>query len=170
MTGGTEIELLPLDEDCLEALLAGDLRAASERAGAGLPSFFLEEAWLWRIRLRQRREDPSAGPWVVRAARLRATGEVVGHAGFHGPPDADGVVEVAYTVVPERRGQGLAGALLAALLERAAAEPRVRVVRASVSPGNEPSLRTLRRAGFVHVGEQVDEEDGLELVLERPAR
>jgi L-amino acid N-acyltransferase YncA len=35
---------------------------------------------------------------------------------------------------------------------------------ASVSPDNVASLATVRRLGFVKVGEQIDEEDGLEWV------
>ena len=43
------------------------------------------------------------------------------------------------------------------------------VVRASISPTNEASLATLRPFGFEAVGEQWDDEDGLELLFERPA-
>ena len=56
-----------------------------------------------------------------------------------------------------------------ALLDRAAREPTVRVVRASVSPDNAPSLGLIGQYGFERVGEQWDEEDGLEIIYERPA-
>ena len=59
--------------------------------------------------------------------------------------------------------------MLAALLERARAEPAVKVVRASISPDNEASLATIAGFGFVRVGEQWDAEDGLELLFERNA-
>jgi RimJ/RimL family protein N-acetyltransferase len=156
---------VPLPPPVLTALLDGDLAGASARCGVALPPFFLEEGWLWRIRLDQVRADPVAQDWVVRALVVEPDG-VVGHAGFHGPPDADGMVEVAYTVVPDLRGRGHAGAALAALVAEAAASPDVRVVRASVQPDNAASLAVVRRAGFVHVGDQVDEQDGLELVHE----
>jgi hypothetical protein len=42
-------------------------------------------------------------------------------------------------------------------------------VRASVRPDNVASLTLIGRYGFVRVGEQWDDEDGLELVLEVPA-
>jgi RimJ/RimL family protein N-acetyltransferase len=95
---------------------------------------------------------------------------VVGHAGFHGPPDKHGMVEVGYTVVPEQRGRGHGAAALRALLERATEDERIRTVRATVSPDNAPSLQIVRRAGFLQVGEQWDDEDGLELVFERSVR
>ena len=43
-------------------------------------------------------------------------------------------------------------------------------MRASISPDNVASLATLRPFGFTRVGEQWDDEDGLEIVYERPAR
>ena len=74
------------------------------------------------MRLDQVRADPAAQDWVVRAVVVEPDG-VVGHAGFHGPPDADGLVEVGYTVAPDLRGRGHGSAALAALVAEAAAAP-----------------------------------------------
>ena len=154
----------------LEALLEGDLVAASRLVGVDLPDFFLGEDWLWRIRLDQVRSTPGDHAWLVRAVELTAEHVVVGHAGFHAAPDAAGMVEVAYTVVPERRGEGLSHLMLAALVAEASASPDVTVVRATVAPDNLPSLAVVRSAGFVHVGEQWDDVDGTELIFEQVAR
>jgi [ribosomal protein S5]-alanine N-acetyltransferase len=80
------------------------------------------------------------------------------------------MVEVAYSVDPQFRRRGYATAMLRAALRWAADAPDVAVVRASISPENAASLATLRPFGFERVGEQWDEEDGLELLFERPAR
>jgi len=162
------VDLVLLTVDALTALLAGDLDGAGRQLGLDLPPFFLAEGWLWQIRLDQQIADPASAPWLVRAA-VGENGTVVGHAGFHGPP-VGGMVEVGYTVVPDLRGQGIGHALLAALLREAASQPEVQTVRASVSPENAPSLAVVARAGFVRTGEQWDDEDGLELIFERPAR
>jgi RimJ/RimL family protein N-acetyltransferase len=79
------------------------------------------------------------------------------------------MVEVGYAVDPEHRRQGYARAALLLLLDRAAREPAVRVVRATIGPANTPSRRLVEQHGFVVVGEQVDDEDGLEIVYEVPA-
>lgn len=42
------------------------------------------------------------------------------------------------------------------------------MIRASISPDNAASLAVIRPFGFERVGEQWDDEDGLELVFERP--
>lgn len=163
-----DVALVRLDLDTLVALIRGDLDAASELAGVPLTPYLLDEAWLWRIRHEQILEDPEAADWIARAALV--DGNVVGHVGFHGPPNDAGMVEVAYSVDPLRRRQGYARRLLATALAWAASDPRVRTVRASISPTNVASLSTIRPFGFTHVGEQWDDEDGLEMVYERPVR
>ncbi len=167
MTATPTVSLVLMTPACLTALLDHDLVAAGDEVGLVLPAFFLDEGWLWRLRRDQMDGDPTAVGWLVHAV-VDEQDVVVGHAGFHGPPDGDGMVEVAYTVVPEQRGRGYAAAALRALLERAAGEELVRTARASIGPDNEPSLHIVRAAGFTEVGEQWDDEDGLELVFERP--
>ena len=133
-----------------------------------LSAWFLEQDWLWRLRLKVAVRDRGALAWTARAALDTTTGVVVGHVGFHGPPDERGLVEVAYAVDPAWRRRGYASAMLGCALDWAAAAPDVTVVRASVSPRNTASLATLRPFEFRLVGEQVDEVDGLELLFERP--
>jgi RimJ/RimL family protein N-acetyltransferase len=157
---------LPLD--AMDALLAGDLSGASALAGVPLTAYILDHGWLWQIRAEQVRRDPAAADWVARAAVVDDV--VVGHAGFHGPPDENGMVEVAYSVDPAFRRRGYATAMLEAAIAWAATDPRVRTVRASISPDNAASLATLRPFGFVEAGEQWDEEDGLELLFELEVR
>lgn len=160
---------MQLSPEAMTALVAGDLAAASAAAGVPLSEYLLGEAWLWRIRLGDIARDPASAAWVARAALDADTGVVVGHGGFHGPPDADGTVEVAYSVDPLVRRRGYAKAMLGVLLERAAADPAVRTVRASIRPDNAGSLATVAAFGFRKVGEQWDPEDGLEFVFTRPA-
>ena len=169
MSSPRQVSLVPMTSSCLRALLDDDLTAAGRELDLVLPPFFLQEAWLWRIRQDQMWRDPSTTGRLVHAV-INDQRRVVGHAGFHGPPDEHGVVEVGYTVVPEQRGRGHAAAALRALLGCASKDDRVRTVRATVSPDNAPSLHIVRAAGFQQVGQQWDDEDGLELVFERPVR
>ncbi len=54
------------------------------------------------------------------------------------------------------------------MLEQAASEESVRTVRASIRPDNEASLALVAQFSFVEVGEQWDDEDGLETIYELP--
>ncbi|WP_246127011.1 GNAT family N-acetyltransferase [Embleya hyalina] len=155
----------------LASLVAGDLVEARARSGLDLPGFFVSEQArrLWRDRFDQVTADPASAPWVARAAVSEPDGAVVGYAGYHGPPNEDGMVEIGYTVVPEARRRGYARAMLRSLLVRAAEEPDVHVVRVTISPDNAASLATIRGFGFVEMGEHVDEELGLGIIHEVPA-
>ena len=110
--------------------------------------------------------DPSVNPWLVRLAVLRGTGQIVGLVNFHAPPDADGMVEIGYRVVPAFRRRGYATEMAETMWAYAARHPDVRVLRATFSPDNDGSRSIIERSGLVEVGEQIDEEDGLELVYE----
>jgi len=93
----------------------------------------------------------------------------VGRAGYHGPPDLSGMVEISYEVDPTRRRRGYARAALEVVLQRAAREPQVRTVRVTISPDNVASYRLASQYGFTEVGEQWDDEDGLEIIYELDA-
>jgi len=154
------------------ALLDDDLTRASELAGMQLTDFYTSSdiSWLWAMRAKQIEADPESENWAASVVVDVETDLAVGHAGFHAPPDAKGLVEIGYSIDPLVRRQGYARATVAALLERCAAEPAVVTVRASISPTNEASLATIAGYGFEQVGEQIDEEDGLEFIFERPAK
>ena len=162
------IRFLQLSPAALAALVAGDLDAASAAARHWLTPFLVEENWLWEVRLDDIRRDPEAADWIARAVVAEPEGVVVGHGGFHGPPDEAGVVEVAYTVAPQYRRRGYARAMLAELLRRADADPRVSAVRASIRPDNIGSKKVIAGFGFRKIGEQWDQRDGLEDVYLRP--
>jgi RimJ/RimL family protein N-acetyltransferase len=164
-----QIRFVKLSPATLAALIAGDLEAAEKAAGTPLSQFLVAESWLWQVRLEQIEQDPPSADWIARAAVAEPEGIVVGHGGFHGPPDADGVVEVAYSVDPLHRRRGYAKAMLRALLERADADPAVTAVRASIRPDNVGSRATIAGFGFKKIGEQWDQVDGLEDVWRRPA-
>jgi RimJ/RimL family protein N-acetyltransferase len=164
-----DIRFVQLSPVALRALTEGDLEAASAAAGVRLTPYLVDESWLWRIRLQDIERDPRAAEWIARAAVAEPEGVVVGHAGFHGPPDAEGVVEVAYSVDPLHRRKGYARAMLESLLARADADPAVTAVRASIRPDNAGSRATIAGLGFRKIGEQWDPEDGLEHVFLRTA-
>ena len=160
------LRLVLLDREWLQAFADAD--PLPDRGFTDRYDFLHQSAHTVRMRLAQLADDPAQEPWLLRAVVLRETGEAIGYANFHAPPDRDGMVEIGYRIVAELRGRGYAGEAAMAMW-RWAAEHGARVLRASVAPDNVPSLAIVRRAGFVEVGEQIDEIDGLELVFERPA-
>ena len=125
---------------------------------------------LWRMRSEQCDQDQASAAWVTGIVWDERQLLAVGAAGFHGPPDNGGMVEIGYRIDPAHRRRGYARAALEALLARAAREPDVHRVRVSIRPDNLPSSRLALQYGFQQVGDQWDEEDGLELVYELDVR
>jgi [ribosomal protein S5]-alanine N-acetyltransferase len=95
----------------------------------------------------------------------KESGEVVGTAGFVGPP-IDDELEVVGSLTADRRNRGYAQEGLDALLRVAFADAAVHGVRASVPGDNTPAEQVLIALGFVH-----RETPGLETdyFLPRPA-
>lgn len=91
----------------------------------------------------------------------RETGIAIGQCGFKGPPEADGVAEIAYGVDPDQQGKGYATEAAEALVIYAFGSGRVRLVRAHTLPERNASTRVLTKCGFSHIGEVIDPEDGL---------
>lgn len=162
------VRIVHLTGPVFRALADGDLAAANAVSPVPLTEAFVDpgDARVWRFRDEQVAQDPASAEWVTGVIWDERREIAVGHAGYHGPPDASGMVEIGYAVDPAYRRRGYARAALEALLDRAAREPRVRTVRVSISPDNVASYNLASQYGFTKVGEQWDEEDGLELVYE----
>ena len=133
-----------------EVLASVEAMPAADRAE-------VSPAWLERVR-----ETAAGDPWALGFSVVERGGKtVVGSCGFKGPPDGEGVVELAYGIGPEHRGRGYATEAAAALAEFAFADGRVKLVRAHTKPDNAASSRVLAKCGFSRVGEVSDPEDGL---------
>ncbi len=105
-----------------------------------------------RATLAAARVGAPLGPFGGYAIVRRVDGVAVGDCGFHGPPDAEGLVEVGFALVPSARRAGLATEALRVLCAWALAQPVVSAVIARVDPGNAPSRAVLARTGFVPDG------------------
>jgi [ribosomal protein S5]-alanine N-acetyltransferase len=162
------VRLVELCDPVINALAAGDLTTANRAATVTLTPYLVDAGSIrvWQRRSRQIEIDPLCRGWITRAILDLKCQEVVGRAGYHGPPDRTGMVEVGYAVDPAYRRQGYARAALVALLDRASREPSVRRVRATISPDNTTSRHLVAQYGFVEVGEQWDDDDGLETIFE----
>ena len=127
----------------------------------GMPEVSPE--WFARIR-----NSTAPDPWTYGFGVFeQASGADVGHAGFKGPPDAAGMVEIAYGIHPEFQGRGFATEAAGGLTAFALGDERVRLVRAHTKPENIASARVLEKSGFRRIGEVVDPDDGLVLRWER---
>jgi [ribosomal protein S5]-alanine N-acetyltransferase len=117
----------------------------------------LSPEWLTRLNA-----ATTIDPWVLGfSIVLTATGAVIGTCGFKGPPDADGMVEIAYGIAPEYRNSGYATDAAAELVRFAFGTPQVRVVCAHTTEEAGASARVLEKCSFRSCGQVMEPDDGL---------
>ena len=157
------LELIPLSAESLLALIESEerfLECFGKPAGEGFRAFFtsgeVSPAWLEQLRASR-----GADPWTHGFALVhQEDGLAVGTVGFKGPPDAEGMVEIAYGVVPAYEGRGYATEAARAGFEFALESDAVRIVRAHTLPTRNASTRVLEKCGFERIGPVDDPEDG----------
>jgi RimJ/RimL family protein N-acetyltransferase len=177
----------------LDALL---LAAMQDRTDAPASTAFTWPGWwpddidaphvaMWRRRAPELDGDDA---WRPRAVVDRESATMIGHAGFHRPPQpleraladstyrgtaepaGSGVVEIGYTIFPAARGQGYATETVRALVDWAFATRAVSTVLAAVAEDNAASLAVLDRVGDFHrIGTCRDDAGNVEVVLRRDA-
>jgi [ribosomal protein S5]-alanine N-acetyltransferase len=86
---------------------------------------------------------------------------LIGMGGFPGPPDSDGVAEIAYGIAPAYQGKGYATEVANALMNFASQDARVRTIRGRTLAQTNASTRVLEKCGFKKVGEAIDRENNL---------
>lgn len=162
------LSLLPITVTFVEEVLAGRRDEVERLVNARMPVLWpgraLVERAFWAS-LERIRANPDVRLWGDRVMITREEPHrVVGSVVFHGGPNDEGVVEVAYGVEEESQGRGYATEAVRTSVEWALAHPEVRAVRATTPPWHVPSMRVLAKCGFREVG--VREGDVLGELLE----
>ncbi|HPG09210.1 MAG: GNAT family N-acetyltransferase [Saprospiraceae bacterium] len=95
---------------------------------------------------------------------------LIGTCGYKGQPDEEGVVEIGYEVISDKRKQGFGREIAAGLIQHAWSDPRVTRVIAHTLTGSNPSSRILQSCGMQFVRELIDTEDGpiCQWAMDRP--
>ncbi len=129
-------------------------------AAEGLREFLVSDEvspqWLAELRV-----AGGADPWQYGFFVIEPKSRVViGTAGFKGPPNPEGVVEIAYGIVPSFEGQGYATEAAKGLIAFALDAGEVRLFRAHTLPESNGSTCVLAKCGFSHTATVIDPDDG----------
>jgi [ribosomal protein S5]-alanine N-acetyltransferase len=149
------LDLVPVTVDLVEAVLDQSSARCHAILEAELPNQWPGRALVERAfyaSLEAIRSDPGRRLWGDRVMIARDKRRVVGSVIFHGAPDEDGSVEVAYGVEEDSQGCGFGTEATRASVEWALGQPEVRVVRAATPPWHIASQKVLERCGLVRVG------------------
>lgn len=168
------LDLIPMTAAFLRASIAGDLAAAATELELSLPADWPAIRSVLELRLGQLEATPELEPWLLRAIKLRSTGEMIGHIGFHTAPGAAYLsewcsfgVEFGCTILPTHRRKSYAREASTALMQWAQARHAVAAFVVTISPHNPASLALAKSLGFVRVGSHIDEVDGFEDIFLR---
>jgi ribosomal-protein-alanine N-acetyltransferase len=148
--------MVPITVDIVEAVLQGRRTETEALIGARMPSAWPGRALVERAflaRLDQIRANPDHRLWGDRVAITRdSEPRVIGSVIFHGGPDHQGAVEVAYGIEEDSQRQGFGHEAVYAAVAWAFGQPQVELVRASTFTWHAPSRRILEKIGFSVVG------------------
>ena len=147
---GARLELTPLPA-AAAAALPDDRAAAAATIGSSLPAAWPQTDLLDVLPM-QAAADSAAERFGIWLIIERDTNTVVGDVGFMGPPDG-GLVEIGFSVIPDRRRRGYATEAARSLIDWAFGDPGIREITARSEPENEASARVLRAARFARIGE-----------------
>ena len=101
------------------------------------------------------KSNPEHSGWGVYYIILdNGNGSVaVGTAGYKGPPDAEGSVEIGYGILPEFQRRGIATETAKGLIHNAFQHTDVRRVYAETLPELTASIGVMVKCGFRFIGE-----------------
>jgi [ribosomal protein S5]-alanine N-acetyltransferase len=144
-----------------EALLRADLEGAPALARAldvdlpadWPPDLYDADAARWTLLALER--DAANHGWLgyyFLRAHTEGRSMLIGVGGYKGRPDDEGAVEIGYEIVRSERRHGFGTEAARGLLERAFADPAVRVVRAQTQPDLVASIGVIEKIGMRLVG------------------
>jgi [ribosomal protein S5]-alanine N-acetyltransferase len=144
------LALRPLSADTA-ALLVDDHAAGLDRLGTAAdpdwPS--RDEIDLFAALRHAPARDERFGPWLVIVTHAAL---VIGTAGFTGPPQADGSVEIGFGITPRWRRRGYASEATSALVRFGLGQRGVVRVIARCAATNTASRRVMGRVGMAPIG------------------
>ncbi len=121
----------------------------------------------WRVP--QVKIEPHLNKWFVRWMVLKERREIIGSTSFHGAPDENGMIEIGLGVSPKFRRQGFAYEALAGMWSWVCTQEGIETLRYTVAASNKASIALVKKFGFIHIGQQMDELDGPEEIFELSA-
>jgi [ribosomal protein S5]-alanine N-acetyltransferase len=162
------LELLPHPPEHLLALIespAAYQRAVGVRPAEGLRDFVVgpevSPDFLARLNSKSGQDPWVGGAWVDGFVVVQLVErDAIGLASFKGPPTDDGMVEIAYGIVPLHQKRGYATEAAQGLLEYDFASGQLCMVIAHRLPEPNASTIVLGKLGLKQVGQAIDPEDG----------
>ena len=160
--------VLPSEYEAL-AIDQADSNLWLDRGFSDPDKYFLNNPNPIKYRLPRVRQNPEYAKYLLRVAVIKDNPIIIASAGFHDAPDRNGMIEIGFGVDKKYQGRGFGQELLHGMWSWVINDPQVKTLRYTVSPDNLISQHIIKKLGFKHNGQQIDEEDGPEDIYELSA-
>ncbi len=161
------LQLVPVNETFIDDLLANNPALLLKSIRIGVPpewnDLWIDHPGALEYTRRSLQNDPALHElgWGAYLFIHRTDHKLVGMGGYKGRPDAQGSIELGYSVVSPYRHQGLGTEATQGMVQFAFSRPKVRQVVAHTLPVDNYSNRLLKKIGFQYDGVAIeDPEDG----------
>ncbi len=141
--------LIPFTLEAARTLYAGD-KAVLAYLGLQATPYWPDQETMDTLpkvikHLEKVQEPTGFESWMI---VLKRNSTVIGDAGFKGPPSAEGVVDIGYSIIEQEHQRGYGLETAKALVDWAFRQPTVKTVTASCLLENAASIRILEKLGM----------------------
>ena len=99
------------------------------------------------------RRNPNGVGWGMWYFCEKSKNILIGNGGFKGKPDANGSIEIGYSIIPDHQKKGFATEAVTGLVNWAFSDPKVKRIIAHTLPELQASINVLLKSGFDFAGE-----------------
>jgi [ribosomal protein S5]-alanine N-acetyltransferase len=153
------LQLIPCELAYLEAILR-DKKELAQILGVTVPDHWPQMPESLEHVHRALKADPTSSEWGYHLFVHTKDRALIGEGGYKGRPDAEGVVEIGYAILPEYRRRGLASEAARGLTRNAFSHAEVTVVQAHTLKDGTASINVLKKLGMKFVGTAEDPDEG----------
>jgi RimJ/RimL family protein N-acetyltransferase len=153
------LQLIPCELAYLEAILR-DKKELEQILGVTVPDHWPQMPESLDYVHKALLADPTSSEWGYHLFVHTQDRALIGEGGYKGRPDAEGVVEIGYAILPEYRRRGLASEAARALTDKAFSHAEVTAVQAHTLKDGTASINVLKKLGMKFVGTAQDPDEG----------
>jgi RimJ/RimL family protein N-acetyltransferase len=153
------LQLIPCELAYIEAIMR-DKKELEQILGVRVPDNWPQMPESLDYVYKALHADPTSSEWGYHLFVHTKDRALIGEGGYKGKPDAAGVVEIGYAIIPEYRRRGLAFEAARGLTRQAFTHAEVRVVQAHTLKDGTASINVLKKLGMTLVGTAEDPDEG----------
>ncbi|MCE7066201.1 GNAT family N-acetyltransferase [Dyadobacter sp. CY326] len=154
------LRIVPCDDTLFDAIRMGN-NTLARVMGVNVPKKWTDFRDTFTPSYHRWKAHPPLRDWWVYLIIYVPDNILIGSCGYKGEPDANGVVEIGYEIIPAYRKRGLGAEAAKGLVDHAFAHSAVKKVTAHTLAEENASVRILESIGFKQTEDVSDPDDGL---------